>query len=106
MSQQHQALRLLVQGDIVAVQPAAAKGATADTLAVQLSTGKVRSNKGGTASRVSFGLCKIAMTLSFWLGQDGPACTAAVHHHGSDQPPCKGTLRRTQQHGTSWYKAG
>lgn len=41
MSQQHQALRLLVQGDLVAVQPAAAKGATADTLSVQLSTGKV-----------------------------------------------------------------
>lgn len=45
MSQQHQALRLLVQGDIVAVQPAAAKGATADTLSVQLSTGKVGDRK-------------------------------------------------------------
>jgi hypothetical protein len=41
MSAQHQALKLLVQGDLVAVQPAAAKGAAAETLSVQLSSGKV-----------------------------------------------------------------
>lgn len=41
MSSQHQALKLLVQGDLVAVQPAAAKGPAADTLSVQLSSGEV-----------------------------------------------------------------
>jgi hypothetical protein len=42
MSAQHQALKLLVQGDLVAVQPAAAQGPAAETLSVQLSSGKVR----------------------------------------------------------------
>jgi hypothetical protein len=41
MSAQHQALKLLVQGDLVAVQPAGAKGTAAETLSVQLSSGKV-----------------------------------------------------------------
>ncbi len=49
MSQQHQALRLLVKGDLVAVQPAAAKGAAAETLSVQLSSGQV-----GGAGRKGF----------------------------------------------------
>lgn len=38
---QHTALKLLLQGDVVAVQAADARGAAAETLSVQLSSGQV-----------------------------------------------------------------
>jgi hypothetical protein len=52
---QHTALRLLVSGDIVAVQPAAAgggaAGAAVQTLSVALSSGQVRAASGAARAR-------------------------------------------------------
>jgi len=45
---QHQALKLLVRGDcVVVVQPADASGPTAETLSVELTSGKVRTGLRG-----------------------------------------------------------
>jgi hypothetical protein len=68
---QHTALKLLLQGDVVAVQPADARGAAAETLSVQLSNGQV----GVSAWLVwLFGLVRCLLGFdSSWQLHAGPA---------------------------------
>jgi hypothetical protein len=73
----HEALKLLVRGDLVAVQPAAVNGNQAETLSVDLSSGQVQRSEAAVLGASADDVLALIGVFNFKAGSVLAAVTQA-----------------------------